>query len=129
MPDPLSHSLPEAAHIGRPPSHTDTNNSFNSLHFICNFNKAVKLRTRCQGNCVQTWVYFCTVLTVCASNFLPWKYPCQPLSLLSPNLFVCEPTFRTSCMYFLPCARIDNWIKGSILSTQWPSLIKGAQSE
>lgn len=49
--------------------------------------------------------------------------------LLSPNQFACVPTFTANRVYFFPGARIDNWIRGSIISTQWPSLIRGMQSE
>lgn len=88
--------------------------------------------------CVHMSVCFYTVHTVYLVTLLPslatflTTFIFISLSfymLLSVNQFACESTFRTNCMYFFPGARIDNWIRGSIISTQWPSLIRGTQSE
>lgn len=65
------------------------------------------------------------------SFFFFFLYRYHSVSMpLSPNHIACELTFRTNSMYFSsPGARIDNWIMGSIISTQWSSLIRGAQPE
>lgn len=66
-----------------------------------------------------------------ASDF---GYDCGNISFnlylycLKIYLSVSRPSELTVCT-FPPSARIDNWIIGSILSTQWPSLIKETQSE
>lgn len=81
--------------------------------------------------CVYIWVCFCTENTVSACNFASFSGNiCSNLYLyLSVSLYasfsksICRPSELTLCT-FIPGARIDNWIRGSIISTQWPSLIR-----
>lgn len=87
------------------------------------------MRTRCLGVCVC--MYVCAYDGAFASDF---GSDCGNISFnlylycLKIYLSVSRPSELTVCT-FPPGARIDNWIIGSILSTQWPSLIKETQSE